>query len=442
MRDKWLQPISEERKDEVMEELSQASSPGFDYFLLVMLSCSIATFGLITDSPAVIIGAMLVAPLMSPILGLSLATVGAEERMFERALLALGEGILLALALSALWGGLAQLLPFDLLVELPAEVLARTHPSPFDLGIALAGGAAASYALAQPRISAALPGVAIATALMPPLCTVGLGISTGHWEVAYGAALLFVTNLAAISFAGILVFVSLGFQPRNREMRWHRIPRSLIISAILVLVVTIPLVILTMRLVGQARFNKQVQDSVLTEISTLLPDVQLLDVNLDQSNDVLHLSITILTTVSPSYEQVVKLQEEIALELEKPVALELLIVPGRRLDPLVPPTRTSSPVSSPTLTPTPTTTPTLTVTPLPTQTFTPTAVLAYIANTGGKGVYVYDAPEGTIFALLAESTPIHILYERMLIGQTDWLQVRLPDDRIGWIPAKYVIIRP
>src|SRR5665648_76306 len=120
----WFQPLKTERKTEVLKELSEASSPGFDYFLLVMLSCSISTFGLVTNSPAVIIGAMLVAPLMSPILALSLATVTGKEQLFQRAVLALGVGILLSLALSTLWGWLARVLPFDLLVTLPGEVLA------------------------------------------------------------------------------------------------------------------------------------------------------------------------------------------------------------------------------------------------------------------------------------------------------------------------------
>ena len=150
--------LTAERRQEVLEELEQSASPGFDYFLLVVLSCSIATFGLITDSAAVIIGAMLVAPLMSPILGLSLASIAGERGMFQRAVVALIEGVLLAMALSAFLGWMARSLPFDLLLNLPGEVLARTRPSPFDLGIALAGGAAAAYALAQPRLSASNDG--------------------------------------------------------------------------------------------------------------------------------------------------------------------------------------------------------------------------------------------------------------------------------------------
>ena len=94
-------------------------------------------------------------------------------------------------------------------------MLLRTQPSPFDLVIALAGGAAATYALARPRLSAALPGVAIATALMPPLCVVGIGISLQRSDVYMGALLLFLTNLVAISFASILVFAFLGFRPSH-----------------------------------------------------------------------------------------------------------------------------------------------------------------------------------------------------------------------------------
>jgi uncharacterized hydrophobic protein (TIGR00271 family) len=144
--------LTPERRNLVFSELESASSPGFDYFLMVILSCSIATFGLVTDSSAVIIGAMLVAPLMSPILGVSLATVGGKDRMFRKAGVALIEGVILALLLSMLWGWIARILPFGYLAQLPHEVLIRTRPNPLDLWIALAGGAAAAYALAQPRL--------------------------------------------------------------------------------------------------------------------------------------------------------------------------------------------------------------------------------------------------------------------------------------------------
>ena len=443
----WFQPLTAKRKTDVIRELNLASSPGFDFFLLVMLSCSISTFGLITNSAAVIIGAMLVAPLMSPILGISISTVIAQERLFQRASLSLGAGVGLSLVLSTILGWVGRVLPFDLLDNLPNEVLVRTQPTPFDLGIALAGGAAAAYALANPRLSAALPGVAIATALMPPLCAAGIGVAVGNSAAALGALLLFVTNLTAISFAGILVFFILGFRPRKHETLWHGMPRGLLISAGLVLIVTIPLVFLTMRLVNEARYNKDVQDTVAAEVANL-SDAQLMEINQDVIDNVLHLKVTILTTNPPNYARVVSLQQEIALKLNQSVALQLIIVPGTRLDPLVPPTRTPTPTATATGRPTatntltPSPTPTKTSTPTPTATFTPTPVLAYISNTSGRGVHVLDAPEGNILFSLPEGWPVYILYERQTVNNVEWLQIRNANGDVGWVPSIYVSIRP
>jgi uncharacterized hydrophobic protein (TIGR00271 family) len=457
----FMRALPTGRRTEVLEELDQASSPGFDYFLLVVLSCSIATFGLITDSAAVIIGAMLVAPLMSPILGLSLASVAGKQRMFRRAGVALVEGVLLAVVLSALLAWLTHVLPFDILIEIPREVLARTRPSPFDLGIALAGGAAAAYALAQPRISAALPGVAIATALMPPVCTVGIGIALGSSQIALGAALLFLTNLAAISLAGIVVFAALGFRPHNIKDTWNRIPRSLFASAGLVLVTAIPLVILTLRLVEQAQFTQAVRQAAITEIA-YLPDVQLVDVAIDNSDDTLHLTVTVRTSRQPDYKQVVELQRAIATRLQRTITLQLIVVPTTKLDPLVPPTNTPTATPGPSLTPTPTltrtpipthtptltptststVTPTPTLTPTPTPTYTPTPMLAYIANTGSAGVYLRETPAGKIIGSLPEGAAVRILYQREIVNNREWIEILDIYGRTGWVQAIYLVIRP
>ena len=180
-----IPPVSEARREEVQAQLRDSSHPDFDFFLLVLLSSVIATLGLLVSSPAVIIGAMLVAPLMSPIIGMGLASIRGDDRLARDALSALLRGAVLAILISFLLTWANTYLPFlDLRAdELPAEIISRTQPSPIDLLIALAGGLAAAFALAMPNISAALPGVAIATALMPPLCTVGVGLAFRRWEV-------------------------------------------------------------------------------------------------------------------------------------------------------------------------------------------------------------------------------------------------------------------
>jgi uncharacterized hydrophobic protein (TIGR00271 family) len=441
--------LPRERRSDVLKELEEAASPGFDYFLLVTLSCSIATFGLVTNSVAVIIGAMLVAPLMSPILGLSLASVAGEQRMFRKAAVALVEGTLLAVALSALLGLVAKTLPLDVFTVLPSEILARTHPTTFDLGIGLAGGAAAAYALAQPRLSAALPGVAIATALMPPLCTVGIGVALANGGVAFGALLLYLTNLSAISFAGILVFAALGFRPRQVENAWHRIPISVFISAALMLLITIPLIGFTLQVVKQVQLNQAIQQAVAVELKTL-PDAQLVSVDSYSSDSNLQLVVTIRTSKQPDYAEVLSLQSAIAAQLQRATALQLIVVPTTRLDPLIPPTPTRTAMFSRTSTPSPSVTPTITatstltpsLTPTPTLTLTPTPVLAYIANTSGLGVYFRDAPDGRIIGALPEGAPVEILYQRTTVNGIEWIEIRDILGRTGWVQVMYVIIRP
>jgi uncharacterized hydrophobic protein (TIGR00271 family) len=460
---KYVRFLTYERRQEVLDQLSASSSPNFDFFLMVILSAAIATFGLITDSTAVIIGAMLVAPLMSPILGLSLASVAGKRNMFERAVGALLRGVLLAVALAAFISWITQLLPFDILITLPNEVISRTRPTPIDLGIALAGGAAAAYALAQPQLSAALPGVAIATALMPPLCTVGIGISMQRPEIALGAFLLFLTNLVTISFAGIVVFATLGFRPVDLGDTIRGLPRSLYISTVLVLLVTISLVILTLRFVSQAHqeqeqraYEQLVRTAVQEEINALMPG-QLVGVEITPIDSALNLQATVRTSQQPSHRSVVALQEAVASRLQRTIELELIVVPMIRLDPLIPPTFTPTSTPGPSATPTqtsapthtpipasatPTVSPTPTDTATPTQTYTPTPVLAYIANTGGNGVYLRDVAAGSIIGSLPESAPVLILYHRETQDRLEWIEIQDSLGRTGWVLAQFLAIRP
>ncbi|MCJ7534941.1 MAG: DUF389 domain-containing protein, partial [Anaerolineales bacterium] len=245
-------PIDKERQGEVRVRLRESSHPGFDFFLLVILSCTIATMGLLTNSVAIIIGAMLVAPLMSPILGMGMASITGDGHLLRDSISGVIQGAIVAIVVSFLWTWLNRSLPFILLQEVPGEVIARTNPSPIDLTVAVAGGIAAAYALAQPHLSAALPGVAIATALMPPLCTIGIGLALDRMDIAGGAGLLFVTNTVAIAFAATLVFFALGFGPKAITAA-NRLPRSLIFAALLTVTLMIPLTYVSVNFVQEAK---------------------------------------------------------------------------------------------------------------------------------------------------------------------------------------------
>lgn len=172
---------------------------------MVVLSTLIAAFGLVMGSAAVVIGAMLVAPLMTPILGLALALVRGELSFVGLAVRAEIAGVVLAVAAGFLIG--LSLSPF-----VPsAEMLARTSPTLLDLLVAVFSGLAGAYALVNSRLSPALPGVAISTAIVPPLANTGLALALGNEVWAWGSFLLFFSNFLSIQLAAALVFTLAGF---------------------------------------------------------------------------------------------------------------------------------------------------------------------------------------------------------------------------------------
>jgi uncharacterized hydrophobic protein (TIGR00271 family) len=197
--------------------LDAADIENLNYWLELMIAAGIATLGLVLNSPAVVIGAMLISPLMGPILGTGLGLAAADLYLGLKALISLALSIVAAVAFSA---ALVWLLPFH---SPTGEILARTQPNLLDLGVALLSGLAGSIVVCRGGGGGgvtALPGVAIAVALMPPLCTVGFGIGSGMvWSIVSGALLLFVTNLAAIGASAFLVFLIVRMDARDVRER-------------------------------------------------------------------------------------------------------------------------------------------------------------------------------------------------------------------------------
>lgn len=180
------------------------------FFLLMGFATVIAAFGIISDSTAVVIGAMLVAPLMTPLMGTSLSLVmGWPRRASMSAGVALG-GVILAVVLSAIAGGI---LSWELDPATNSQIASRITPNLIDMIIAIAAGGAGAFALSRPDVSDALPGVAVAIALVPPLAVAGLMIEAGDGSSAFGALLLFATNMVAILLVGAVVFLLTGVVP-------------------------------------------------------------------------------------------------------------------------------------------------------------------------------------------------------------------------------------
>jgi len=234
----------------------EESTLDINYLVLILGSCIIATFGLLANSAAVIIGAMIIAPLMLPIRGLAFGAVEGNVLLFRKGLIALAVGTGLAIFLACFLGALVQIPDFG------SEVLARSKPTLLDLGIAIAAGGISGYAKVQPKVSATLAGTAIAVALMPPICVIGLGLSQANWSLSLGASLLYLTNLLGITLSCMLTSLMAGYTPL------HRAGKALLWALGLTAILVIPLGVSFAELIEQAQLEASLKRALLNRTIT------------------------------------------------------------------------------------------------------------------------------------------------------------------------------
>lgn len=211
------------------------------FFTLLILATIIATAGVLGDSTATVIGAMIVAPLMTPIMATAAALImGNMPRTLNRLGLVLA-GVFVVIILSWLFG---FFYPGIILFEENSQITARIPPRFIDLIAALASGAAGAFCMSRDDIADSLPGVAISISLVPPLCVVGIAISGSDWDAATGAFILFITNFLAILLAGGAVLAVLGLNSAAmNEVKGTARRKAFALIIIAVLLVMIPLVI-------------------------------------------------------------------------------------------------------------------------------------------------------------------------------------------------------
>lgn len=227
---------------------------------VLIFAIFIACLGLNLNSTAVIIGAMLISPLMGPIIGMGLAVGRADLELLKRSLTNYGVSTVISVLTAALY---FQLTP---LTEAQSELLARTSPTLYDVLIALFGGAAGILAISTGGKGNVIPGVAIATALMPPLCTAGYGLAMGEWSFFFGACYLFFINTVFIALATYLGVRLLQFKPKQfvDKARLAVVNRYI---AVIVVVTMLPAVYMTTQIIRQSVFENHVKQFVKQELN-------------------------------------------------------------------------------------------------------------------------------------------------------------------------------
>lgn len=206
--------VSEDEKRVAVESLIQHATPDKDFFIMMGLSVLVATFGLLANSETVIIGSMLLAPLLYPILGLALGVSMSDEKLIRRSAITIGKAMLYAISISAAASILFAFAKFNNRMDL--AILSRTNPSLLHMMVGIASGIAVTYALIRPSLSETLPGVAVAASLIPPLAVVGIGLARFDLTLISGALMLFIANVLGIVAASSLSFSIMNIRSGRR----------------------------------------------------------------------------------------------------------------------------------------------------------------------------------------------------------------------------------
>lgn len=266
--------LATEQRQKIYRVITEGCEPKISFYILVVLSTIIAAYGLVANSTAVVIGAMIVAPLMTPIIGIALSLVSNDSELFKHAIMAEVVGVACSVALGFFVG------KFTYGVELSSEILARTQPLPYDILVAVAAGLAGAYSLVNPRINAALAGVAIAVSLVPPLAASGICLALEHYDLSLGAFLLFFTNFLAIQLASVFIFIFSGFVDythfkQNKKLVENNLSnlrgflvfsKRFLPSIVLLIIITWHLIQTLTFLVHEKQFHRELETIIREEV--------------------------------------------------------------------------------------------------------------------------------------------------------------------------------
>ena len=297
----------------VNRTLWRLSVPSFNFHFMLGLSAIISTLGLLANSVAIIIGAMIIAPLMGPIVGMAFSVAMGNRKLLRRSSFTLFKGLILTIVVS--WAT-ASIIGLE---TVESEVLSRTNPTLIDFGIAMAAGMAGAFTQTRRSIADAIPGVAIAVALVPPLSVIGIGLALKEQEIAVGSSLLFLTNLICIIFFGSLIFLFQSYGNIDRAKK------GLALSTMVMFALGFPLTLSMRDLIIKKNVRYQISSSIINEteifqnsdIQSILvvPKEGYLFVNIEvaaPANSITHADIkTLRRLLSRKIEQEIDLRVEL-----------------------------------------------------------------------------------------------------------------------------------
>ena len=297
--------------------LWRLSVPSFSFHFMLMLSAIISTLGLLANSVAIIIGAMIIAPLMGPIIGMAFSVAMGNRKLLRRSSLTLLKGVLLTIGASWLTAAVVGLETVD------SEILSRTNPTLIDFGIAMAAGLAGAFTQTRRSIADAIPGVAIAVALVPPLSVIGIGLSMGQKAIALGSFLLFLTNLICIIFFGSIVFLFQSYGNIDRAKK------GLAMSTVVMFALGIPLTLSMRELIIKKNTTSKISQLIVRQ-TQLFKGADIKSIGVFPQQDHLQIDLEIAAPIdSISQADIDNLRSLITKDVRQEINLRVEIIPMR-----------------------------------------------------------------------------------------------------------------
>lgn len=305
----FFKKASDEEFKELFIGLRSSAKLSSVFITLMVLSTLLATTGLFANSASVVIGAMILAPLMAPIVSLAMGTIRADVSLMKRSAITLSIGISLAIFFSFLF---TLIMPIK---EITPEMMSRLHPNLLDLMVALFSGMAGAYATSKEEVAKSLAGVAIAVALVPPLSVTGIGFGMMSAEVIYGSFLLFATNLIGITLSAALTFVVLGYAPL------HKATKGIIYTSIMALLISLPLLFSFIDLIERNNLLNQIKS--LKHKTLNQQEIELHIIELTEEEEKLTLELNLISTEILSKEDLQRVKDTIQKSLKRDVILKI-----------------------------------------------------------------------------------------------------------------------
>ncbi len=301
----FISHASTDEYKELFTQLRENARPSQNYVVLMTLSTILATFGVFANSSPVIIGAMILAPLMAPIISLAMGVLRQDRQLIKNSLITVLVGVLVGYTFAII---LTFITPIN---DMNTEVTSRIKPNIIDLGIAVISGAAGAYAYSKESIAKTLAGVAIAVALVPPLAVSGIGLAWGEWSVFFGAFLLLLTNLTGMVLAAALTFLFTGYSP------FKLAKKGLLISSFVVLSISIPL--------GYGFFKVVEENRIIQSLNyRAINDVFIEHVRLE-SNDPTVIALDMTVDEYPTETELQEVKKKVETIIDKEATLKIVI---------------------------------------------------------------------------------------------------------------------